>query len=59
MHGHGTAGGSDHQLALVNVGRRARFGTEEEIYDFYKTRLAGYKRPRRIFFRPEDFYTKI
>jgi long-chain acyl-CoA synthetase len=25
--------------------------TEEEIYDFYKTRLAGYKRPRRIFFR--------
>jgi len=26
MHGHGTAGGSDHQLALVNVGRRARFG---------------------------------
>ena len=25
--------------------------TEEEIYDFYKTRLAAYKRPRRIFFR--------
>jgi len=25
--------------------------TEEEIYDFCKTRLAGYKRPRLIFFR--------
>jgi long-chain acyl-CoA synthetase len=33
------------------VMRKDRALTEKEIHDYCRARLAGYKRPRRIFFR--------
>ena len=45
MHGHGTAGGSDHQLALVNVVWRGRFGVSSST-PMARLRSARFDGPR-------------